>query len=681
VAHATPEPRLSHAVISSSNREGVVDVAEIWKYAGEVFQQLDPTNSELVEVFELWEKGKKNEAIDQLVEFYKQQVPKRYCSRNANMDQVPSESMMLSRAEMTLTKHFVVLDREFQFEDGIDWFKRPFGDYEWTWLFNRHYHWDDLAFAYQVTHDEKYAEEFNEEVLSWVKSCPMPEKCDNRSMNWRTIEAGIRMGGGWPIAWKAFQHSVSFTSEARLAMIKSFAEHGAYLSAYPTGGNWLLLEMQGLASVGTLFPEFRSSKKWLEYAVDKMYLALKQQIYPDGMQFELTTHYHLVCIMCALKVAALVESSGKELPVEYYDLTSEMMQVLNKVAKPDGTIPLLNDSDRNTLQGSMQRLKILIEDSPAKGKLVSKFGFSEKIVPESTALKDSGLYIMRANDHYCLIDGGPFGAGHQHEDQLNMVVSAFGEEEIVDSGRYTYVLGKWRDYFVGSEGHNLICVDGYGQSRRFDRDTWASSSLYDDVVWQTNSDHDYFSGVYKYGFGNDPSHLVSATHRRDVLFVKPHYWVVVDTLMSEQEHTYSQLWHFAPGIPVLCDPGANCVRTNIGRNGLIVYSLSEKDIATEIIVGRADPIQGWYSPRYNIKVPAACAVFTGVEKDMQFITILAPALQDRTLEETLSVSVRGEASKVLRLDIETSGAANVLEVRRHEALEQSKPMIRLVTFV
>lgn len=90
-------------------------MAEIWKYAGEVFQQLDPTNSELVEVFELWEKGKKNEAIDQLVEFYKQQVPKRYCSRNANMDQVPSESMMLSRAEMTLTKHFVVLDREFQF--------------------------------------------------------------------------------------------------------------------------------------------------------------------------------------------------------------------------------------------------------------------------------------------------------------------------------------------------------------------------------------------------------------------------------------------------------------------------------------------------------------------------------------------------------------------------------------
>ena len=56
----------------------------------------------------------------------------------------------------------------------------------------------------------------------------------------------------------------------------------------------------------------------------------------------------------------------------------------------------------------------------------------------------------------------------------------------------------------------------------------------------------------------------------------------------------------------------------------------------DLIKGNADPIQGWISPRYGVKVPAQVICSTQTGKTVQFLTLLIPGqlahTQDWTIE-------------------------------------------------
>ena len=78
---------------------------------------------------------------------------------------------------------------------------------------------------------------------------------------------------------------------------------------------------------------------------------------------------------------------------------------------------------------------------------------------------------------------------------------------------------------------------------------------------------------------------VAARHRRRVLFLKPHAWLVRDDVVFEdgEEHRIEQVWHF---------PEAN----------LLV--LSDAPIPGTVFFGSEDPIAGWHYPRYDCLQPA-----------------------------------------------------------------------------
>ena len=61
--------------------------------------------------------------------------------------------------------------------------------------------------------------------------------------------------------------------------------------------------------------------------------------------------------------------------------------------------------------------------------------------------------------------------------------------------------------------------------------------------WTTNADFDYAEGVYDSGYG--PANKVRVTHTRQVVFVKPDYWLVVDTMKPEDAatHRFESLFH------------------------------------------------------------------------------------------------------------------------------------------
>ena len=166
-------------------------------------------------------------------------------------------------AERIMRLELISCGTPHHFAGEVDWFSNPtFNQYkEWTWQLSRHPEWAILAERYRATGDERYAASFVKLFRSWVQQAVVPENVPgNATLCWRTIETGIRMSGAWPRALHSFYRSPHFSDDVLVDWYKSVCEHGWRLrNFHRPDGNWLIMEMVGLAYIAILYPQFRDA--------------------------------------------------------------------------------------------------------------------------------------------------------------------------------------------------------------------------------------------------------------------------------------------------------------------------------------------------------------------------------------------------------------------------------------
>ena len=190
------------------------------------------------------------------------------------------------------------------------------------------------------------------------------------------------------------------------------------------------------------------------------------------------------------------------------------------------------------------------------------------------------------------MDAGPFGFGHQHEDKLSIVVHAYGKQQIADPGNYDYDASPWRRYTINTPAHNTVMVDGLGQCRRAcDRASYVVKQPPQTNAWHSGPTLDYAAGQYDEGYG--PERQVRVVHRREVVFVKPDYWLLVDRLEGRGTHRYESLFHFDADEAEI-DPGATAVRTIDPTPNCLVAAAPQPGLEVRIVRGQTEPsIQGF----------------------------------------------------------------------------------------
>jgi hypothetical protein len=243
-------------------------------------------------------------------------------------------------------------------------------------------------------------------------------------------------------------------------MLSSLPDHARFLKAFhKEEGNWVVSEMTGLATIAVLWPEFENAPSWLDYANDRMKREITAQIYPDGVHSELTTHYHFVMARRFGQFVSLLEHSDRTVDPAFAAVVERMWNYLAYTLRPNGCNPLNNDSDYQRfgvhVDGSARAFArddwMYIASNGARGR-----------TPDSSSVVFpwAGHVLMRngwaPDSHWSFFDIGPWGTGHQHNDKLHLSVTAYGRDLLVDAGRFTYAPGKFRDYFIGSRGHNVI---------------------------------------------------------------------------------------------------------------------------------------------------------------------------------------------------------------------------------
>jgi len=445
-------------------------------------------------------------------------------------------------------------------------------------------------------------------LTDWIRNQPCPADSGNKAYStWRTIETGIRTFGAWPDSFTYFLSSPTFDDESVILMVKSFHDHAQHLMKYPTTGNWLAMEANGLFHIGVLFPEFKEAQTWRQTAIDRLYAELDKQVYADGAQIELASGYHNVSLDSFERPVRLARLNQIELPKDYVAKLERMFNYDLYVSMPNGKMPGLNDSGDTDIKAWMEKAAGYFPQR--QDFLWAATGGKQGAAPEKNCCEFpfAGHLVMRsgwdADARYLLLDVGPFGYGHQHEDKLTFVLAAYGRVHVIDPGNYAYDSSQWRKYHIDTFAHNTVLVDSQPQRRRGQRDRRqyvVKEPLPHGVV--TTPASDYAWGIYDEGYGKPDNRI--ASHRREVACIRSSptsawpddFWIIVDSFQprDEKPHTYDAMFHLNADAIDIDAAGLGVYTKNKTGSNLAILAAGTTKLAVTNQTGQEKPyVQGW----------------------------------------------------------------------------------------
>ncbi|MBN2383975.1 alginate lyase family protein [bacterium] len=601
----------------------------------EQIQRWDLTRPGFEKVRVCLEQGNLESAQRLIVAYYeKRQTPWPVTPESIRLGFVEPE-LVLNEADQILDYRFSQLNETFQLTPPIDWCKNPSTNQEWIWAFNRHYEWKTLARAYVLTGQEKYARLFQELAHDWITRNPPLTEMNEASPTWRLIDVGLRMSENWINALSLLKDSEHVSWQVKWEILNSIYDHARFLNNWSTSKNHLLMEANGLASVVAYFPEFREAQAWSKVAFERLEKEAHHQVFPDGVHYECSTHYQWTVIDVLEKSLKLADLAGAEkVSKQLNTILQGMYRFLAYAVRPDGFPPMIND-------GVQRDIRILLNqaaeryDEPFFRMAANAETTTQQAFSYSQTFPYGGFTILRSgfvpNALYLFFDHGPLGGYHGHEDYLNFELYAFGAPLIVDPGTLTYdQKDPFRSYFLSSAAHNLVLINGYGQARRYNR-LEPSDLEHRQADFQTvfGPNVDLATAEYTGPYGNDESIVYDCVrHRRYIFHVRPMLVIIADFITAPVHAVFTQLFHLDPAlIAAHLNPySGECLAFTPSVSLRIIPIGHENGLMTEIVSAEDAPIQGWYSPDYNILLPAPVVLFEQTGRDQTaFYTVLAPA--------------------------------------------------------
>lgn len=617
------------SVFAQQEWKHVLSINDLYEHYPEVIEKmffnfnLDYPGLEKVKVE--YEKNNVVAACQNLLEYYKNGNTASYL----RIKQPITTNQRESLADSILQNIFIIQGVKGQVpvkENGHrNWnYRGSNNDVEWAWLSNRHPQIDSLFLAYKRTGNPDYAQYIDLFLRDFIiASMPYPAKASSTEI-WRGLEVSFR-AKVWPKIFYGLINSNYLSPATQLLILSSLPDHAHYnKNFHKKTGNWLSMEISGLATVAATFPEFKKSKEWLAYSITTMVNSMKAQVYPDGVQKELTSHYHNVTLESFEELKNICERSEMPLP-EYYNTTLEQMYGYSAhTMRPDGSGPLNNDSDRNNIRGLILKgAKTFNRDD---WKFIATNGFSGMKPKEQPSYfyPWAGHFVSRSgfesSAHWSFFDMGPWGIGHEHSDKLHLSISVYGRDLLVDAGRFAYsgkLYKKFRNYAIGSAGHNLLLIDDKGQKP-------GPAS----VKFPIDNNKVRIEEKFDYATSNFNSFNVEGAvdHNRTLLYVRGEFWIVVDRINTSKPRKISALWHWHPSCIISAD--AVITKTNNKQGNLLIKPITNQSFQLNLVKGQENPVQGWYSSEYNKVEASTTSIYsTYINQDDTIAWILVPGKQ------------------------------------------------------
>ncbi len=512
----------------------------------------------------------------------------------------------LAQADDILRHRFTFQGETHQLPERIDWDHNP-GLAHWGCDLNRFPFLHPLCAAYLQTGERRYAEQAVRFILDWIADTDI---CDSFTPGpdptvW---ELSVKSRYVWLSHLEPAIHLVAWgetlaallprcpdllTAHEFLQILKSVHDQLQWLEVIiPEGGHGNGLVTGACCQLRALayFPAFRDAGRLAEVALGRLAATLDRQVLPDGVQQELTPHYHFCVTSDLLTALEALPHLGLDPPSALRERLSGMLWYLRQTLTPDGKQVAFNDGD-----GGLGGVTAEYLARPLAQEIL---GDRAELELTSECFPYAGVMIMRQGSRrgreelYLAFDGGPFGAVHQHEDALSFWLSAYGRSLIVDPGRHRYDLSErsFYPYLQTTRAHSTLLIDDLAQNSRARPERWVAWEPLP-LRWEVGENGEVIAqATYDLGYGPDS---VPVRQTRTIRFVPdPGYWVMEDLLEGEGVHDIESRFQFAPGDLVL---EKGLARTTYPDANLALFFAAQDWDEARVEKGQLEPRAGWYS--------------------------------------------------------------------------------------
>jgi hypothetical protein len=514
-------------------------------------------------------------------------------------------------------------------------------DIKAPWELSRCQHFAWLGQAYWFTDDEKYAQEFVDQVLSWIE-----RNQPQFGVNWAcTMDVAIR-AVNWLWGYHFFKDSPSLNDAFRLTFFKSLLAHGRHIfrnleNQGDFTGNHYLANLVGLIYLGILCPEFKEAHRWRVFGLAELEREMFEQVYPDGVNFEASTSYHRLVTEMFLSAVILAQLNGHTFSTIFMDRLEKMLEFIMTVTRPNGTVAQIGDNDN----GRLHRLKVwdpperewvdfryllaigavlferkdfaqAAEDQweeaiwllgkPAAGLRQSAEYDHSPLHLRTRQFADAGICVVRHDDWHVTVSAGPVGqngkGGHAHNDALSFELYANGQAWIVDPGTYVYTFDYEARHLFRSTGyHNtpqIYCQSPLEQHRCSSRRLFSmkpkatsqiekkETSLYIQLLLTLSN----YAGT-----GISVERIILIGKNENV-------GIIQDRLIGDSHCNFSTHFHLAD-LPVsLIEEGSLSYLIGEERKWLLLQCLTPNGVRSSIS-------SGWLSPGYGARYRAPVATY------------------------------------------------------------------------
>ncbi len=547
----------------------------------ESFGPLNLSYPGLERVNQLFIQGKYGDAANALLHYYRNRKNVKHADFNVG-DEEQFKGKSIGKAQQEKADNALI--HLFQPQKGygyydygkdINWQYWPVKDNEVRWQLHRVTWWQAMGLAYRGSKDEKYAKEWIFQFRDWMKKNPLGLSADNDRYAWRPLEVSERLQS-LPGTFNLFVTSPNFTPAFLLDFLNSYNQQANYVPKhYSEEGNHLLFEAQRVLGAGAFFPELKMAGEWRRSGIDVLNREIVKQVYPDGIQWELSPAYQVATIDIFLRGYNAAKMSGlaNEFPPGYIKTIEEMIVATAKISFPDYNNPMFGDAWLVKKEERVKRFQNWSEVFPSN-QLIKYFATEGKEgqLPGylSSALTPSGFYTFRngwdEKSTVMILKASPPGKFHAQPDNGTFELWVKGRNFTPDAGAYVYsgdaAINKLRDWYRQTRVHNTLTLDNQNMV--------VTKAV--PKKWQTGNDLDVLT------YTNPSYHELN--HQRSVLFIDRQYFLIVDRAIGKATGTLNV--HFQlkeDSNPVFDKAGKKVYTSYPDGNNLLIQSLNTDNLS------------------------------------------------------------------------------------------------------
>ncbi|MDR3572904.1 MAG: alginate lyase family protein [Anaerolineaceae bacterium] len=526
----------------------------------------------------------------------------------------------------------------------------PGEDLKFTWEPARFTWVYTLGRAYLLSGDERFPLSFYQYFASFLTSNPT-----NGGPNWISgQEIALRILA-FVFAWQVFSDSPASTPGRIKCLKEAIQTHARRIPstlyyARAQNNNHLLTEAAGLFTAGVCLGQTPEAASWRNLGWKWFNWAVQNQIAMDGTYIQHSTNYHRLMLQTALWMQAAAKKQKKEIPPRTMQLLGPATNWLMGHYDPiSGQASNLGHNDGSNIlplaTGAFSDYRPVIQAAACaflKGACLPSGAWDELSVwlgcanlrkyegepspnPADAGSAGNpallGMNPMRLGNaaSWAALQSVTFTDRPAHADQLQADLWWHGYNIALDAGTYRYTASEpWQNALMDTMVHNTIQVDGQNQMLRSGRFLWLN--------WAQAKRLPEIENEFTRAAEHDGYQNLGVKHLRTLTWVENNEWLIRDRLIPIQTGAGSHKavlnwllqdwpWKITENNGTvslqLQTPDSQELNIQVGlEESLQIHQTKINSVrlirAGQVVYGQPGNLAtlGWFSPTYNVKLPA-----------------------------------------------------------------------------